>query len=113
MLDWFSGRKKKNIDGQQEALSAYIDGELPARGQAQLERELAQDPALRAELDELRRTAQMLHSLPTVAIPRSFALDPAVYGRVRPRRFHLYPVMRAATVLATLLFVVFFSSDLL
>ena len=112
MLDWFPGRKKENITGQQETLSAYIDEELSVRRQAELERELARDPALRAELGELRQTVQMVHSLPTLAVPRSFALAPAIYGRVRPRRLHLYPVMRAATVLATLLFVFLFASDL-
>ncbi len=112
MLDGFLNRKKENRSGRQEKLSAYLDGELSARQRIKLEKELTQDPALRRELEELRRTSRMLRSLPTLAVPRSFTLDPAVYGRVKPRRLYLYPVMRAATVVAMLVFAFLFVGDL-
>jgi anti-sigma factor RsiW len=105
MLQWFSKRGEKSRERRQEALSAYLDGELSAREQTRIEGELAQDAALSEELAELRRTVEMVRSLPTLPVPRSFTLDPAIYGRTRPRRIRLYPVMRAATVLAMVLFV--------
>ncbi len=113
MSQWFSRRGEKNRERRREALSAYLDGELSAREKARLERALAQDAPLRAELAELRRTVQMVRSLPALPVPRSFTLDPAVYGRTRPRRVHLYPVMRAATVLAVVAFVFLTASTFL
>lgn len=112
MLDGFLNRKKENKVGHQSMLSAYLDGELTARERAKLEKELARNSALRTELDELRRTVQMVRSLPPLAVPRSFTLDPAVYGRVKPRRLYLYPIMRAATVLAMLVFAFLFAGSL-
>ena len=112
MLDGFLNRKKENRVGHQSMLSAYLDGELTARQRAKLENELNRNSALKAELDDLRRTVQMVRSLPTLAVPRSFTLDPAVYGRVKPRRLYLYPIMRAATVAAMLVFVFLFAGDL-
>lgn len=112
MSRWFANLKRKPADRRVEALSAYIDGALPARQQARLERELARDATLRTELDELRRTVQMLRSLPSLPAPRSFVLDPAVYGRARPRRVHLYPLLRGATVLAVLISALLFVGDL-
>jgi hypothetical protein len=105
MLQWFPQRGEKNRERRQEALSAYLDGGLSAREQTRIEGELAQDAALREELAELRHTVEMVRSLPTLPAPRSFTLDPAIYRRTRPRRIHLYPIMRAATVLAMVLFV--------
>jgi hypothetical protein len=55
-------------------LSAYIDGELDAGERARLERHLAGCTACRGELEELRRTVQLLRMVPAVAPPRSFAL---------------------------------------
>jgi hypothetical protein len=112
MLDGFLNRKKENSSRRQDKLSAHIDGELSTRQRAKLENELAQDSALRRELEELRRTTQMLRSIPTLAVPRSFTLDPAEYGRIKPRRLYLYPVMRAATVVAMLIFAFLFAGDL-
>jgi len=111
MFDWLMNRKKRAAERQQEALSAYIDGALSEYERARLEWDLARDPALRAELDELRRTVQMVRALPTLAVPRYFTLDPAIYGRVRPHRVQLYPVLRAATALAALLLVFVFVGD--
>lgn len=69
-----------------ELLSAYLDGELTPDERAALERRLAQDAALRAELDELRRVVGLVRAHWTpVHAPRDFRLDPAVYGRPAAR----------------------------
>lgn len=112
MFDWLKGLNRSAEEKRDERLSAYIDGTLSSRERQKLERELQQDARLRAELHDLQRTVKMLRSLPTLPLPRHFTLDPAVYGRVKPRRLYLYPVMRAATVLTSLLFVFLFVSDL-
>ncbi|MCL4236932.1 MAG: hypothetical protein KJ047_01680 [Anaerolineae bacterium] len=64
-----------------ELLSAYLDGELAAPDQGVLEERLAREGDLRSALDDLRASRQLLCSLPLLKAPRSFALDPAVYGR--------------------------------
>lgn len=64
-----------------ELLSAYLDGELSDRDRRALEERLAAESDLRRALDELRVTVRLLNSLPRLKAPRSFALDPAQFGR--------------------------------
>ncbi|HEY0106440.1 MAG TPA: zf-HC2 domain-containing protein, partial [Rhizomicrobium sp.] len=59
-------------------LSAYLDGELPPERTREVERLLAADPGLRAELDALRRSdaafraaAQTAAFRPPVRLPAS------------------------------------------
>jgi anti-sigma factor RsiW len=62
-------------------LNAYLDGELSDQERAAFERKLAQDAALQAELQSLRATVALLGMAERVHVPRSFTLDPAVYGK--------------------------------
>ena len=64
-----------------ELLSAYLDGALAEPDRVALEERLAREESLRVALDDLRANRQLLRSLPLLKAPRSFALDPAVYGR--------------------------------
>ncbi|MBP8973267.1 MAG: hypothetical protein KBH93_05265 [Anaerolineae bacterium] len=64
-----------------ELLSAYLDGELAGPDKGALEARLAREESLRVALHDLRANRQLLRSLPLLRAPRSFALDPAVYGR--------------------------------
>lgn len=57
-----------------EALSAYLDGQLSPRERARLEARLADDPALRQALAELRALRAALRHLPPPRVPRNFAL---------------------------------------
>jgi hypothetical protein len=113
MRNWLLDGKKMSTERREEALSAYIDGELTPRERADLEGALARDPALRAELEEMRQVVGMMKAVPQVRLPRSFTLDPAVYGRTRQPWLRLYPALRTATVLATLVFVFLFAGNLL
>ena len=85
-----------------ERLSAYIDNQLSPAEKADLEARLAKEPQLQATLNELRRTVQVLRSLPTVKPPRSFTLTAEQVG-ARARRGPLFPVFRLAAALCTLL----------
>lgn len=58
---------------QLEQLSAYLDGELTDAERVSVERLLAADPAARALLDELRRTAELVAGLPRAEAPLDFA----------------------------------------
>jgi hypothetical protein len=56
-----------------ERLSAYLDGELSAPEQAQLEARLVVDPELRQLVDELRAVRQQLEILPEYRLKATFA----------------------------------------
>ncbi len=56
-----------------ERLSAYLDGELSAPEQAQLEARLVVDPELRQLVDELRAVRQQLEILPEYRLQSTFA----------------------------------------
>ncbi len=54
-------------------LSAYLDGELDSAARRELEAVLDHDPALQTELEELRRTRELVRSLPPRPAPDGFA----------------------------------------
>jgi len=62
-----------NAQEAREKLSAYLDRELDERERRELDALLAADPALQAELEELRQTVEMVRSLPKVSAPAGFA----------------------------------------
>lgn len=68
-----------------ELLSAYLDNQLTVAERMTLDRRLAAEPRLRAELEELQATTMLLRQLAPVRPPRSFTLDPTTAPR--PRRF--------------------------
>lgn len=70
-------------DSDLELLSAYLDHQLDAPAQAQLEQRLAVEGALQVALEELRTTTTLLRDLPPLPLPRSFTLDPATAPRRR------------------------------
>jgi anti-sigma factor RsiW len=106
MFDFFSEIGKSADDKRHEALNAYLDGALSPREQEVLEGDLQRDATLRAELAQLRLVRQELRGLPRRRVPRSFSLDPALYGppKAQPAQ-QLYPLLRGATALTALLFV--------
>src|SRR5262245_17553319 len=95
-------------DDELEILSAYIDNQLAASERGALEQRLARDPALRSALDELRGTVVLLHELPTLPPPRSFALDPAAFA---PRPSPLFGWLRLGATLASVLLAITFAVD--
>ena len=113
MFDFLRNLRKSAEEKQQEQLHAYLDDALTPQEQQQFEREMAQDAALRAEVDDLRVMKQQLRDLPRRPVPRSFTLDPAVYGRpARQPLFQFYPVLQGATVLTALFFILTLSLTL-
>jgi anti-sigma factor RsiW len=89
-----------------EALGAYLDNALTPAERGRLEQQLARDPALRAELEQLRALKLQLQAMPRRRAPRSFALNPALYGRPKAQpMMQLYPVLRGATALTAFLLI--------
>jgi anti-sigma factor RsiW len=52
----------------QDELTAYVDGELDERRRSALEAAFADNPELRARVEQLRRTAEGIRALPPVAV---------------------------------------------
>jgi anti-sigma factor RsiW len=97
-----------------EAISAYLDGALDPKQQAQLEARLEKDAEMRAGLREMRRTRTVLRSQPRLRAPRNFTLTPEMAGLKAGRRSQpfAFPILRLASVLATIFFVVVAVGDL-
>ena len=93
-----------------ESLSAYADGALSPVERRDIDARLAQDPALRQALAQIRATSSLLRALPQVRPPRSFTLTPEMAG-IRSGRLR-YPLLPMATALATLAFVVTVGVDM-
>lgn len=74
-----------------DALSAYLDHQLPPAERAALEARLVSEPALRAELTELQAVQQALQSLPQLTSPRNLTLTAA---QARPaQRVAVFPAL--------------------
>ncbi len=98
-----------------EALSAYLDGYLTQKERQRLEERLLHSAELKYGLEELRRTRQVLRSQPKMRAPRNFTLTPDMVGvkTTRPSDPRIYPVMRLASVLASILLVLVVVGDFL
>lgn len=72
-MDHRPPRSEQPYAWDDERLSAYLDGELSAPEQAQLEARLVVDPELRQLVDELRAVRQQLEILPEYRLKPSFA----------------------------------------
>ncbi|MCZ7543651.1 MAG: zf-HC2 domain-containing protein [Anaerolineae bacterium] len=71
------------FDRDLERLSAYIDDELTPDERQAVEARLAEDPALRAALDEMRANARLLAGLPRVRLRATSRLTPPSTAGVR------------------------------
>jgi len=124
------GRRKSTEKRRDESLSAYLDGEMNEHELRRLEARLSEDPALRAELEALRQTVALVRELPQVAAPRNLILTQSmVEGRrgtqgsqtqaarsrsgQAPARAWAAPLLTAAAAVASLLFAIVLTGDLL
>lgn len=107
MFDFLRDRGSTAADKRREALSAYLDNALTAAERERLEGLMARDATLRDEMEGMRLLKLQMRAMPRRRVPRSFALDPALYGRpqAQPAR-QLYPILRGATAL-TAFFLIF------
>lgn len=100
MFDFMRDRGSTAEERRLEALGAYLDNALAADERERFESRLAHDAELRAELERMRALKMQLRAMPRRRVPRSFALDPALYGRPKPQpMMQLYPFLRGATAL--------------
>ena len=91
-------------------LSTYLDGRTSRAEQALVERHLKSCADCTRNLATLRATVTAIQQLPNVRAPRSFALSRSMAKQPRSTPW-LYPVLRTATAVATLLFVIAVAGD--
>ncbi len=97
-------------DRELEALSAYLDGELSGKALVRMEARIQENQELRDTFEQLNNAKTLMRGLPKMRAPRNYLLTPQMVGSVRqPRR--AFPVLRFASVLATLLLVLVFLGD--
>jgi anti-sigma factor RsiW len=87
-----------------EQLSAYLDGQASHSEKTRLENRLKTDPALAAELKQLRQTRKLLRSMHHIRAPRNFTLTPKMAG-IRPPTPRVVPALSWASAVAMVLFV--------
>ena len=108
MFDFLQNLTKSAEEKRQETVAAYLDDVLNGRSRQQFEQEMAQDEALRLEVEQLLLIKQSLRQLPQREVPRNFILDPAEFAQRPPARqpwVQAYPVLRTATALAAFFFI--------
>ena len=104
--------KSQQITRHWTELSAYMDGQLPPKKAARLEKRLSRDSALRAEYQDLLRTRSMLRSLPKRRVPRNFTLTPDMVRAPRRRIFSfLVPALRLSSSAAALMLALTFALE--
>jgi anti-sigma factor RsiW len=113
MFDFLSRWTRTEHQACQDDLSAFVDGQLPARARGRVQRHLEECQTCRADLDSLRHAVALLRSTPALKPPRPFLL-PASEGlrqrQVRRRRLS-YGYLQAATAVATVMLVLVVSGD--
>ncbi len=94
-----------------EHLSLYLDGELSPEDAAYIQSLLAANAEARRALEELNTTRMLMGSLPEIRPPRNFYLTPEMVG-IREKSA-AYPLLRFATALAAVGFVILVGLDAL
>ncbi len=106
MFDFVRDIGKPQAEKDREMLNAYVDGQLNAADARRMEEKIQADPALQVEINQLLLLKQQLRAMPHRRVPRSFVLDPTLYGAPERRPLsNAYPALRTATALTALLFV--------
>jgi hypothetical protein len=91
-------------------LNAYVDGQLSRERRLDVEAQVASQPELRRELEELQATSRLLAALPEFTPRKSFVLG-SEYAKAAPvatpgKILQFMPIVRTLSVAATLVFMV-------
>lgn len=97
---------------QLEALSAYLDGELSPAKKNTVEGWLADDARLQIALEDLRCARQTMRQAPKIRAPHNFTLT-AEMVETKVAAARLYPAMQLVSAVASVLFVLVISGDLI
>ena len=99
-------------DRDLERLSAYLDGEISRKDRERLEARLLVDEDLSTTLKQLQRTRQVMRSLPSMRAPRNYFVAAEMVGQ-KETGSRAFPILRFASALASVLFILLFLGDML
>jgi hypothetical protein len=100
-------KRKSECQKKRGMFSPYIDGRLTSSERERMESHIEGCEACRRELESLEATVNLLHRVPLISPPRSFAI-----AEVAPRRHSVaFGTLRVATAVAVLALVFLFVSD--
>lgn len=106
MFNFLRNWTKSAEEEAQEQVHSYVDNALTPREKSAFEQKMTQSPLLKAEVQKAQALKAQLRQMPQRAVPRNFTLDPAQYGRpARQPLVQMYPVLRGATALTAVFFV--------
>jgi hypothetical protein len=106
MMDLIGIRKKDLIKAM-----AYIDSALSDEERTHFESYMQELPALKDFVLKQQRIKAAIHLMPKVKAPRSFVLKPDMVKQPKEKTA-IFPVFRLASVIATVLLIVFIAGDL-
>ena len=93
---WRFRRRNTELDN---LISAYVEGRTEAVEEARLRQHLADQPVKLDDVDSLRATVALLHTVAPAKAPRSFALQEAPEPAPRPvTRYQWAPAMASAAL---------------
>ena len=99
--------RKNTCDRVKELLSEYLDQRLDPKENTQTENHLETCESCRKDYDSLRDTVTLLSRVPSVAIPRSFAITEA-----QPLPYpSFFGTLRTATIALAAMLVLLFTGD--
>lgn len=98
-------------DRDYELISAYLDGEVQPHQKKIVEERLAQEEQFKLAYEQLLSTRALLRSQPRLRAPRNYTLSPKTVAASQPSARSFFPLpslLRAASALASLVFVILF-----
>lgn len=99
-------------DRDLEMISAYLDGEISRKERERLEARLLVDEDLSNTLKQLQHTKQVMNSLPFMRAPRNYFVTAEMVGK-KETGSRAFPILRFASALASVLFILLFLGDML
>ena len=91
---WRFRRRSTELD---DLISAYVEGRTDAGDEARVRQHLLAEPETQVDVDGLRATVALLHSIAPAKAPRSFALQEAPAPAPRPLiRYEWAPALASA-----------------
>ena len=96
---WRFRRRNTELD---DLILAYVEGRTDAAEEARLQERFADEPEKRDDVDSLRATVALLHSVAPAKAPRSFALQESPAPLPRPFIRHQWAPAMASAVAAAI-----------
>ncbi|MBE0480518.1 MAG: zf-HC2 domain-containing protein [Dehalococcoidia bacterium] len=107
----FRDKKEAQCRRAKGMLGDFIDGRLGLDEKGEIERHLETCESCRAEFNSLNMTVRLLHDMPAVPVPRSFAVRETQMGKVRAPARREWGWLKPVTAAACIVLLFFIAGD--